>query len=383
MRMQNRKYRLFISAADPSADAHCAGLITALKQSGCDFEFIGVGGSKMAAAGCELLEVTVGRSVMMYKAFAQVAHFYKLVKRIEAFLKSNRVDLVVVCDSPSFNWHVAKAAKRLHIKTMFYVAPQLWAWAGWRISKLRKYCDKLCCILPFEEAWFSRRGVDTTFVGNPLLDVLPADMSRYRKDYRVFDCKNLKLAMMPGSRTAEIESLWPAMQQIALQLKQKYPGAAFTAVAADNQKRDLLMKTHIPGFECDYSVDSVRDSAARADFALVASGSATLEVASAGCPMVVMYQTSRVLWHLVGRWLVRPKHFCLVNLLADRRLVPEFMPYFSSIMPIVETVDRLLRDTTELKRISDGLINLAEPLTKKKARDETAKIIVDMLHQGL
>jgi lipid-A-disaccharide synthase len=129
-------------------------------------------------------------------------------------------------------------------------------------------------------------------------------------------------------------------------------------------------------------VDTVRDSAAAADFALVASGSATLEVASAGCPMVVMYQTSKVLWHLVGRWLVRPRYFCLVNLLADRELVPEFVPYFTSIEPIVETVDRLLKDAGDLKKVSNELIDLVEPMTKKKARDETAKIIVDMLHHG-
>jgi hypothetical protein len=130
----DKKYRVFLSAAEPSADAHCAGLITAMQESRPGIEFVGVGGPKMAHAGCELLENTAGKAAMIYKAFSQVARFYKIIKRISRYLKGNNVDLVIVCDSPSFNFHVAKAAKKAGIKTLFFVAPQLWAWGGWRIN---------------------------------------------------------------------------------------------------------------------------------------------------------------------------------------------------------------------------------------------------------
>ena len=166
------KFRIFLSAAEPSGDAHCAGLIAALKGTGCNIEFVGVGGPKMAEAGCELLESTVGKAAMIYKAFTQVAHYYKLLKRIKRFMAGNKVDLVIVCDSPSFNFHVAKAGKKAGARTLFFVAPQLWAWGGWRIRKLRKCCDKLCCLLPFEQDWFGSKGVDAVFVGNPLFDEL-------------------------------------------------------------------------------------------------------------------------------------------------------------------------------------------------------------------
>jgi len=375
-----KKYRVFISVADPSGDAHCAGLISAAKQTGYDISFVGVGGQKMASVGCELLEMTVGRSTIAYRAITQVAHFYQLLRRIRAYLKKNPVDLAVVCDSPSFNIHVAKAAKRQGTRTLFYVAPQLWAWGGWRIHRLRKYCDKLCCILPFEEQWFSSRGIDTTFVGNPLIDNLFEDLDRCRKSYAAFESGNLKLALMPGSRTAEIGSLWPAMQQIALRLKYMYPGASFIAVAPDAIRQEALMKMQLADFDCRYSVDTVRNTAKGADFALVASGSATLEVASAGCPMVVMYQSSRILWHLAARWFVNPKYFCLVNLLADNELVPEFMPYFSSIDPIVDTITRLVDDKNKLSEMSSSLIDLVEPLRRKRAGNETAKVIAGMLH---
>ncbi len=375
--MKNK--RVFISVNDPSADAHCAGLITALRRTEVPFEFVGIGGPKMAAAGCTLLENTVGRAVMTYTAIAHAGHYYRLVRRIRDSLRSDPVDLVIVCDSPAFNFHVARAAKKAGVRTLFYVAPQLWAWAPWRIRKLRPLCDKLCCILPFEEPWFRQRGVDTTFVGNPLLDKLPGDLTSLRKDYARFDPGRARIALMPGSRLAEIESLWRPMQEIALRLKSKYPGASFVAVAASEERRQLLERTRVPGFTCAFAVDTVRVTAAAADFSIVASGSATLEVASAGCPMIIMYQTNRVLWHLVGRWLVRPKFFTLANLLADRELVPEFMPYFTSIEPIVSRIDGFLGDKTLLTRLSNELIDVVEPLTRKKAGEEVARVVVEML----
>ena len=115
------------------------------------------------------------------------------------------------------------------------------------------------------------------------------------------------------------------------------------------------------------------------DFSIVASGSATLEVASSGCPMVIMYQTNRYLWHLIGRWLVHAKFFTLVNLLADRELVPEFMPYFTSVEPITRQIDAYLHDSRLLSQISNEMIDMVEPLTRRKAGEETARIVLEML----
>jgi lipid-A-disaccharide synthase len=375
---EDKKYRVFISAAEPSADAHCAGLITAMQESCPGIELVGVGGPKMAQAGCELLENTVSKAAMIYKAFSQVARFYRIIKHISRYLKSNKVDLVVVCDSPSFNFHVAKAAKKAGIKTLFFVAPQLWAWAGWRIHKLRKCCDKLCCLLPFEQDWFGQRGIDTVFVGNPLLDKLKIAGAR-NEQYADFEPKNARFALMPGSRAAEIDSLWRPMQQIALRLKGKYPGATFTAVAVDTRREEILRAAQIPGFECQYSVDSVNKTAGSVDFSIVASGSATLEVAAAGCPMVIMYQSSRILWHLLGWLIIKTKYLSLVNILAGKELVPEFMPYFTSIEPIVASIEKLLQDNNKLAKLSRDLIRLTEPLAEKKACREVANIAVDML----
>ncbi len=375
----DKTYRIFISAVDPSADAHCAGLITALQQRGYNIEFVGVGGPKMAAAGCNLLESTTGKAAMIYNAFKEVLHFIGLVRRIKRFFKNNKVDLVIVCDSPSFNFHVAKAAKSAGIKTVFYVAPQLWAWASWRIHKLRKFCDKLCCILTFEQDWFGQRGLEAIFVGHPMLDELHIDLPGQRRSYADFNPANARIAIMPGSRNAEINSLWLPMQQIATRLKKKYPDITFTTVAVDAEKEMILKQKQIPGFDCQFSIGSVNETARSADFAIVASGSATLEVTAAGCPMVIMYQSSWILWHLVGWWLVKSKFLSLVNILAEKELVPEFMPYFTSIDPIVESIEHLLDDSDGLSQLSGDLINLVKPLAEKKASEEVAEIVIDIL----
>lgn len=379
MMQKDKKYRVFISAADPSADDHCANLITALRSGGCDnIELVGIGGPKMAKAGCELLEVTVSKAAMLYNAFTQIGHYYLLLRRIKRYLRSNKVDLVVVCDSPALNWHVAKFAKRNGIKTLFYVAPQLWAWGGWRIRKMRKSCDKLCCLLPFEEDWFSRRGVETVFVGNPMLGAIEIEWDR-QKDYTDFDPKNVRMAIMPGSRDAELKSLWQPMQRIALRIKTKYPGATYVTVAVDDKRRKSLEENQIAGFECDYTISSVCETADAADFAIVASGSATLEVAAMACPMVVMYQSSRIAWHLAGWWLIKTEYLCLVNILAGKELVPEFMPYFTSIGPIVESIEQSLNDRRKLTQLSGELAELTRPLGRKNAGQETAKVIAEML----
>jgi lipid-A-disaccharide synthase len=373
-----RTYKVFISAAEPSADAHCAGLIEALRNRELGIVCVGVGGDKMAAAGCKLIDKTTGRAAIGHNALKEVGYFWGLIRRIERSFQTDRPDVVVVCDSPSFNFHVAKAAKRAGIQTIFYVAPQLWAWAGWRIRKLRRRCDRLCCLLPFEEDWFRARGVDATFVGNPLVERL-GDLSGNIKTYIDLDSRTLRIGIMPGSRTAEIQTLWQPMQQIVLRLRQHHPQASFVAVAVDEQRRQQLAHTQVPGFECEYAIDSVYRTSTQVDLALVASGSATLEVAAAGCPMVVMYQTSRIVWHTVGWWLVRPRFFSLVNLIAGRELVREFVPYFTSVDPIVEHARELLDDKDRLAHLSRELVAITQPLAKKKASEEVARIVLQRL----
>jgi lipid-A-disaccharide synthase len=169
------------------------------------------------------------------------------------------------------------------------------------------------------------------------------------------------------------------MQQIARRLKARHPGIRFTAVAANEQVEKTLRQSEMKILRCNYTVDAVYDTAKKVDFSLVASGSATLQVAAAACPMVIMYQSNKYLWHLVGKRIVKTKYLSLVNILSQKELVPEFMPYFSSVAPIVTVCEKLLNSPERLSSLSIELAELAKPLAGSKTSQNIVKMITDQL----
>ncbi len=380
MQDADRTYKIFLSAAEPSGDRLCAKLITALKQTGYNIEFSGFGGQSMAQAGCSIIVNTTQRAAMTYNAFSHILFFFKTIKKSQKHFAAAKPDIVIVCDSPSFNFHIAKAAKNAGVKTLFYVAPQLWAWAEWRIKKLKNLCTGgLAAILPFEPDWFSQRGLACQFVGNPMLEDINARQI-IPKTYENFSIsRTAHIALMPGSRQAEIKTLWPAMQDIARRLKARHPNIRFTAVAANQQVENQLRQSEIKTLRCDYAVDAVYDTAKKVDFTLVASGSATLQVAAAACPMVIMYQSSKFLWNLVGKRLVKTKYLSLVNILSQKELVPEFMPYFSSVAPIVAVCEKYLHSPEKMASLSAELAELIKPLADSSASQNVAKMVIEQL----
>ena len=398
MTASKKNYTVFISSLEHSAEMHCANLIGALKDKLADgkrwpgvepvsaeaassqIRFSGFGGQRLAEAGCELLDDTVSKAAMHYNVLGQLGYYKKLIKQANAFFEQNKVDLVIVCDSPAFNFHIAKAAKKHGIPVLFYVAPQLWAWAPWRIKKLKRCCDKLACILPFEKEWFTNRGMDAEFVSNPLFDEMDIDLKAHFKSYSNYNMQAPKIALLPGSRNAEIDSLWPAMLEVAAELKDKHPDAVFIACAPDEDKKAMLQEIAADApFEIAYESNKLIHVCMQADYALVASGSATLQVAAAGCPMTVMYQSSRLMWHLLGKRLVRLPHLSLVNILAGKELVPEFMPYFTSLDPIIHRTHGMLCTSARMSQISQSLLALIEPLTQRRASNAVADIVLGML----
>ena len=209
------------------------------------------------------------------------------------------------------------------------------------------------------------------------------DLQQNFKPYSSYDPTAPMIALLPGSRDAEINTLWPAMLDIAVELKQKHPGAVFSACAPDEEKSAMLKniaEDYAHGeIQIDYQVNALIELSKRSDLALVASGSATLQVAAAGCPMVVMYQSNRWMWHLVGRWLIRTRFLSLPNILASRQLVPEFMPYFTDIEPIVKEAESLLCNASKLSQTSGALIELVRPLTERRACDTVAEMVLGIL----
>ena len=375
-------YKIFMSACEASAEKHCVELMRSIRaRAGADVNltFSGIGGKRMLQEGCNIIADTVSRAAMIYNAFGQIGYYYKLINRVKRYLVEQKQDIVIVCDSPAFNFHIAKAAKKAGTKVLFYVAPQLWAWAPWRINKLRKCCDKLACILPFEEKWFRDRGVDAQFVGNPLFDELDIDAAGSIKLYDGYEPQKVKIALLPGSRDAEIKTLWQPMQNIAMSLSQTYKSIEIKSVAPDEEKLAVLKSLELPGLKCDYDIDSVINTCRNVDYAFVASGSATLQVAAACCPMTIMYQSNKYMWHLLGKFLINIKKLSLVNILAGRELVPEYMPYFDSIEPIVAQAKTLIGDKASLVKTSSELATLVEPLARFKTCDKVADIVLEMI----
>jgi len=223
--------------------------------------------------------------------------------------------------------------------------------------------------------------MDAEFVGNPLFDDINLDLSKSYKNYTDYDSAAPKIALLPGSRKAEIQTLWPAMQEVAAKIKEKHPNAKFLVSVANDEKLQMIKEKQVKNFNCEYFRCDVAEVTRRSDLAVVSSGSATLQVAAAGCPMVVMYQSNRIIWHLLGKYLIRTRFLSLVNILAQRELVTEFMPYFTSTEPIYQRCAKLLSSPAGLGQISRDLVNLVSPLKRFNASKRVAEIAMEMLDQ--
>ncbi|MHC4716761.1 MAG: lipid-A-disaccharide synthase, partial [Planctomycetota bacterium] len=297
-----REPTIFVTAAEVSGDIHAARLIRALSARLEGPRFVGVGGRHMAEAGCELLGETTGRATMLLHSVAQVLYFRRLIGRVAEAMAQRRPAVHVPVDSPAMNWHLARAAHRRRIPVMYYICPQVWAWAPWRVRKLRRLTDAVACILPFEPEYLRPRGVNAHYVGHPLFDDLPRpdppDLAQAARTGR------WRIALLPGSRVTEINHHAPALAQVYDRLRRRYPQAEFTFTAFGAEAADRIRRK-AGRDDLPMEVSRTPEVLRQCHFAVVASGTVTLEVAHFGVPMVVFYRASRLGYHLLGRWLIR------------------------------------------------------------------------------
>ncbi len=303
--------RLFVSAGEPSGDAHAAAVVQALRQSRDDVELEGIGGPRMKAAGVRLIGHIDALSVFgLFEGMRSLPAHVRLLRDVGRRLDSRAFDAVLLVDYPGFHLRLAARAAAHGVPVVYYIAPQLWAWGRWRVTALRRCVNHLAVILPFEEEFFGSRGVRATFVGHPLLD---RDRPPTRGEARGrlgIDERSPVLAVFPGSRASERRRLWPVFRETARRLENTVPGLD-VIVAAGVATR---------GFRCA----DAETAMAAADVGLCKSGTTTLEAAIAGLPMVVAYRMSPLTF-AVARRAVRVSRVSLVNLVADQDLVPEFL----------------------------------------------------------
>ncbi len=377
-----RSPRIFISAVEPSGDRHAAGLIRAIRQQCPAARFLGVAGPLMQEAGCLAIEDWTRQSAMLVGAVRLAGRAYRLVRRVRALLRNDPCDLAVLVDSPALHLPMAKHIRAAGCPVLYYIAPQLWAWAPWRIGRLRRRINRLAAILPFEEAYFRQRGIDAGFVGHPLVEQLASDPADQATVHGLRELGRPLVACLPGSRQHVIREVLPGQIEVAHGIARQHPRAGFLfAAASPDAEATIGAALGTPPFPVKIITGRNADLLAAADLALCASGTATLEVAWHRLPMVVMYNGSKWGYRLVGRWLITTPHLCLVNILAGRRVVPEFMPYYVSTAPILaEALDLLANDERRaaMRRDLDAVV---ASLGNENAAEQTARIAVEMLRR--
>ncbi len=324
---------------------------------------MGVGGAQMAAAGCRLLADPVQRSAMLAGALlTESRYWWKLLREIRREMAAIRPDVVVPIDSSFINLRIASAAKGAGFPVCYYVAPQVWASRPWRVRKIRKCIDTLCCMFPFEEEYFRKRGVNAVYVGHPMFD-MPLEEVTPRPP---FPAGEPRIALFPGSRKAEIRKHMGPMLSVAMEIRRKFPAATFVA-AAPSEERAAQMRTYLHGgyHRLEIRLGHPEGIIRWADLVLAKSGTTTLQVARQAKPMVVMFAVAPWQWMLV-RPLILTRYIVMVNILAGREIVPEFVPFNGSPLPVARACVELLSDPARRAAMVEELRKVVGPLLPRE-----------------
>ncbi|WP_405220062.1 lipid-A-disaccharide synthase [Lentisalinibacter sediminis] len=327
-----------VVAGEASGDRLGAGLIAAIRERCPDARFEGVAGPAMREAGCEVLFDTDALAVMgIAEVLGHLPRLFSIRRSLVRRWSAAPPDLLVGIDAPDFNLGLEKKLRRRGVITVQYVSPSVWAWRPRRLKKIRKACDRVLCLLPFEKRFYDERGLDAVFVGHPRAETIPRqpDAAAARRELGLTngggngEGRGEVVALLPGSRAGEVGRLAPHFIRTAQWLARRRPGIRFVAALAGAGARSAFeaalaeVAPDLPVTLCDSGVDL---PLAACDAALVTSGTATLEAALYGRPMVVAYRLSPTTLALVRSLnLIRVENFALPNLLAGRTLVPEFL----------------------------------------------------------
>ena len=370
---------IFIAAGEPSGDLHGAGLARALRARIPGVRLLGLGGSRMAAEGVELLAGLDDLAVMGFvEVLRHLPFFLRLKRRVFSALESEGVDLVVPVDYPGFNLRLAKHARERGIPVLYYIAPQVWAWHASRTRDLARDADTVAVVLPFEERFLRDRGVRATFVGHPLLDLPPRAETRDAWASALgLDPARPVLALFPGSRPQEIRRHLELFSEAASRVVERDPAVQPVVGVPGDIDRQVYDGARWP---CVPSATGVLE---HADAALVKSGTTTLEAALAGTPSVVAYRMNP-LSHAMARRLVKVPHIALANLIAEERVFPEFVQDAASPEALSTALLPLLdRSSPERRRTVEKLGAIRARLAGSDgpggAAERTAAIAAELL----
>jgi len=373
--------KIFIIACETSGDQRGAELVRALHRLDPSVQFEGLGGGEMREAGVHLLEEMTRISALgLGDVLGKYFLFRKIFYRALARVKETKPDLLILIDSPAFNLRFAKKIKR-QIPIIYYISPQIWAWGGRRIHTIRRTVDHMLVILPFEEEIYRKAGVPCTFVGHPLLDRVRPTKRReeLRREFGVSGSKQV-VALLPGSREPEVRRILPLMLETARLLQKKMPSLKFFMTRAPHVPRKIYdeILAKFPGLSVQSFTERLHDIVSLSDFALVASGTATLETALLDIPFFLLYKASASTFFL-GRRLVRIPYIGLVNVLAGRHVVPEFIQHLAKPEKIAQATQALLEDDTRRENYRKEIRNVLAGLGEPGASERAARVVIGKL----
>ena len=372
---------IMIIAGEASGDLHGSKLVLAMREKNSDLFFCGIGGQALRDAGVKIIVDASQLSVVgISEVLSKMPSLFRGMSVAKKLLKSLKPDLLIIIDFPDFNLHIAGTAKKLGIPVLYYISPQVWAWRPGRVKKIRKIVDHVAVILPFEEKFFRKHQIQTTFINHPLLDThLLLEESSIEKSAEDIPV----IGLLPGSRDREITTLLPVMLQSARILLERDKNMKFIVSVAPSIKRkfvETIVEEHRGEYDFELVSDTVENVLKRCRLAVVASGTVTLEAAIFGIPMIIIYKVSPVTYWL-GRMLVRSrvKNFGLVNLIAGRDIAPELLQGEVSSKIIADMAFKMLNDASGLEETRNELLGIKDVLGGPGASKRVADIALNML----
>jgi lipid-A-disaccharide synthase len=373
---------VLIVAGEASGDLHGANLVRAMKRQDPTITVSGIGGTQMEQAGVKILIPASEMAVVgLTEVLLRLRVIFRARQELKNLLKNDpRPALLILIDYPDFNIHLASLAKRWNVPVLYYISPQVWAWRKGRVDKLAKRVDRMAVILPFEEDFYRNKGVDVTYVGHPLLDAIPDHLEK-EEVIGEMGLQNASpvLGLLPGSRQEEIKNVLPSMVKACEILSSRYPNFECVLPIASTVSeewvqsflRETPVKIHISNLDI-YRILRV------CDLALVASGTATLETAIMGIPMIVVYRLSPITYWIAKKFVKLP-YVSLANFVAGKPIVPELIQKELSPDRLADEALKILEGRQRRGDMIRNLEAVRNRLGERGASERAARITIEMM----
>ncbi len=372
--------KIVIVTGEVSGDIYGGLLATEILKLDPAIRITGMGGERMRTAGVDTFLDSNDLSVVgFWEAIIRLGRLHRALRAAKRHIDREKPDLVVFIDYPGMNLRLAKYAKKRGIRVMYYISPQVWAWGRNRIAIIKENVDKMLVILPFEVEFFKTEGVDVSYVGHPLMDIVKPQLTREGFfEAMGFSGNDRLVTLMPGSRPQEIRNHMGPLLETARHLRDDFPHLRFVVVSLPAFKEIVETETESSGLDvavtCTYGYDALKYS----DLAIACSGTATLEAALLATPMIVIYKLAFFSWAL-GRLIVKVPYISLANLIAGSQVVPEFLQSAVDPKVLAREAGSILTDDSRRTRMIEKLAEVRESLGSGGASARAAEAAVSLM----